>query len=215
MSVFALPAFVVPAAPGQAQTERPAGAAHPVRASADAAPLPPPGQSARPLNDPASWVTTQDYPAQALRDDHQGVVEFSLVIGLEGQVSECHIRSSSGSGALDEATCRLVRERARFAPAVDQNARPVVGHYLNRVRWVMPRPARPEAGELVMSFLVGPDGARSDCRIESAVGGAAQAVAGRNPCVPGSYASGYLDAAGKPVTRRVRTTVRYEVLPVP
>jgi len=172
-------------------------------------------RSAQPLNNPASWVTTQDYPSEALREQAQGTVGFRLSISPSGTVTDCVITASSGSPVLDLTTCQLVRLRALFRPAL-ADGKPVAGVYSNRVRWVVPRVRKPEAGELVISFLVGPDGTRSDCRVEKVVGEASQnAVAQRNPCQPGSFGSGYVDQAGRPVTRRVRTTLKVEVLPVP
>ena len=174
------------------------------------------GSSARPLNDPATWVTTADYPLPALRQSAQGVTGFRLTIGPDGRITACAITASAGLPLLDEETCRLVHQRAQFAPALDAAGKPMVGSYANRVRWVIPLPPRPDAGELSISFLVAPDGTRSDCRVESATGGAAAVVAKADPCKAATgYASGFVDEAGKPVARRVRSTVKIEVLPVP
>lgn len=177
--------------------------------------IPPGARSAAPLTNPATWVTTQDYPPQALRDGAEGVTDFKLEIGPDGRVSACWITASSGSPTLDQTTCHQVTMRARFAPAVTAEGQPVVGHYANRVRWTIPRPPVPQAGELTLSYLVQPDGTRSDCRVEAATGGAAKLGGTADPCRAGSFSGGYVDEAGKPVARRVRSTVRIEVLPVP
>ncbi|WP_298200182.1 energy transducer TonB [Novosphingobium sp.] len=173
-------------------------------------------RSATPLNNPATWVTTADYPSDALRANAEGITEFVLTIGPEGRVTECRIKGSSGSPVLDQTTCDLIRVRSRFAPARDPSGAAMAGTYSNRVRWTIPRPAPPQAGELTISFLVSPDGARSDCRVETAVGAAQAMVARTDPCkITSGFSQGYVDEAGKPVSRRVRSTVKFEVLPVP
>lgn len=172
-----------------------------------------PALPARPSTNPATWVTTADYPLAALRENLEGTVDFMLAVGPDGRVSECSIRGSSGSDLLDGTTCDLVRQRAVFVAAQDASGHPVAGTYRNRVRWMIPRPPRPEAGELVYSFRVAPDGLHSDCRVESAVGGAAAAMAKATPCRPGRYATGYVDEAGQPTARRVRMRFSIEVMP--
>lgn len=176
---------------------------------------PPETRSAEPLNSPGTWVTTQDYPPQALHENVEGVVGFQLGISPSGTITDCSIRASSGSPVLDQTACHLIRLRALFRPAMVAG-KPTAGTYSNRIRWVIPRPKKPSAGELIVSFLVGPDGTRSDCRVESAVGEEPlKMISLRNPCQPGNFESGYVDEAGQPVTRRVRSTVKFEILPVP
>ena len=96
----------------------------------------PKGAKAR--NAPASWATTNDYPARDLREGNQGRVGFSLTIGATGKVESCVVTSSSGFASLDEATCRLVTRRARFAPATDEAGAAVTGSYSSSVRWLIP-----------------------------------------------------------------------------
>lgn len=197
----------------------PAMAASPSNASSGSLPEPSEPNSAtrgpEPLNNPGMWVTAQDYPSEALRDNTEGTVGFQLGISPAGRITDCHIRASSGSPVLDQATCQLIHLRAMFRPALEAG-KPTAGTYSNRIRWVIPRPKKPMAGELIVSYLVTPDGTRSDCRVESAVGEEPlKMISLRNPCQPGSFESGYLDEAGRPVTRRVRSTIKFEVMPVP
>lgn len=69
----------------------------------------------------ADYVSASDYPAESLQSGEQGLVDFTLLISDEGRPTDCTITHSSGSPRLDQATCRAMRERARFAPA--RNAR--------------------------------------------------------------------------------------------
>jgi TonB family protein len=111
-------------------------------------PIPPPTQLenfqsnrypvATPKGNPGSWVTTNDYPAMALREEMQGVSGFMLTVSPSGLVTDCRITASSGSPQLDQATCANVIRRARFDPALDAKRKPIVGYYSNRVRWQIP-----------------------------------------------------------------------------
>jgi len=86
----------------------------------------------------ATWVTTVDYPSGPLRDGIQGVVGINVAVGTDGRVTGCEVTASSGSDALDQATCRLYARRARFQPALDDDAQPTVSHHNDRIRWQIP-----------------------------------------------------------------------------
>jgi protein TonB len=96
-------------------------------------------QDARPRNDIARWVTTDDYPTRDIRARHTGTVRFRLAIDASGRVSDCTIVQSSGYAGLDDATCRNVTRRARFDPATDSAGERVSGSYAGTIRWVIPR----------------------------------------------------------------------------
>jgi protein TonB len=91
-----------------------------------------------PTGNPGTWVTNADYPPEAFHAGQQGVVGIQLVINLQGRVELCAITSSSGTSSLDEATCRLLQERAHFRPARDEQGNVVAGNWGGRVRWALP-----------------------------------------------------------------------------
>ena len=93
----------------------------------------------RPRNDPARWVTTDDYPSAEIRRGNEGTARFRLEIAANGKVESCTITRSSGFERLDAATCRNVERRAKFEPARDSSDRPVAGRYESSVRWVLPQ----------------------------------------------------------------------------
>lgn len=93
---------------------------------------------ARPRNAASGWVSTDDYPAAALRRGEQGTVRFDLMIGSNGKVEDCRVTASSGSSALDGATCKYVTARARFEPATDGTGARSQGSYSSAVTWVIP-----------------------------------------------------------------------------
>jgi protein TonB len=84
------------------------------------------------------YFSTDDYPTAALASRAEGVVGFALTIGADGRIIGCAITRSSGSAALDAATCNILRRRARFAPAMDGNGRPVVSTLDQQVEWKLP-----------------------------------------------------------------------------
>jgi periplasmic protein TonB len=88
------------------------------------APPPPPRKvqsatSAR--GDLRSLFSADDYPASAQSAGAEGTTRASLTIGPDGRVVGCNIIQSSGNGALDSATCNILRRRAKFVPARDSN----------------------------------------------------------------------------------------------
>ena len=86
----------------------------------------------------ASYVSDEDYPSNAARNEEQGTTRFRLVVGPDGKVKECTVTSSSGSSALDSTTCKLMRQRAKFTPAMDSNGKPTGDTVASAIRWVLP-----------------------------------------------------------------------------
>lgn len=105
-------------------------------------PPPPPAarkvEPARARANLTSYVSDEDYPSNAARNEEQGTTRFRLVVGANGKVTDCTVTSSSGSSALDSATCRLMRQRARFEPARDSDGRPTGDTVTSAIRWVLP-----------------------------------------------------------------------------
>ena len=96
-------------------------------------------KQAQPKGRPGDWVTTNDYPSRALREEREGTTGFRLSVGPDGRVTNCEVTSSSGSPDLDAATCDNLRRRARFTPATDGEGQPTSGSYSSRTRWVIPK----------------------------------------------------------------------------
>jgi len=92
-----------------------------------------------PVGSPGRWVTNDDYPSREMQREIEGTVAFQIKVGTDGSIEDCRILRSSGSAALDEQSCRLVRQRARFKPGRDANDQPTPSYYINRVRWQIPR----------------------------------------------------------------------------
>jgi protein TonB len=96
-------------------------------APAPPAPPPPPrktvsAQSAK--GDLRTLFSGDDYPASAQAAGAEGTARASLTVGTDGRVVGCNITQSTGNGALDAATCSILRRRAKFVPARDSNGNP-------------------------------------------------------------------------------------------
>lgn len=85
-----------------------------------------------------TYVSDADYPSDAIRREEQGATRFKLAVGPDGRVTNCTVTGSSGSAALDTATCRLMKGRARFAPAHDSSGNAVADAVSSTIVWRLP-----------------------------------------------------------------------------
>lgn len=131
------------APPIQTVREAPPPVITPTAPVAPPPPPPPPApklaKGAQPRGNPGSWVTTEDYPSRALREEREGVTGIAFDINVEGRVENCRVTSSSGSPELDDATCKNFVRRARYRPAQDDAGNPLRSSGNQRVRWQMPK----------------------------------------------------------------------------
>lgn len=137
------PKIVVNVAPAQIETVSAPPPPAPIVLAPPPAVAPPPPPSAPPKaavprGNPASWATSNDYPARALREEREGTTGFRVSVGTDGRVTDCQVTSSSGHPDLDQATCANITRRARFTPAKDGSGNAVTGSYSSRIRWVIP-----------------------------------------------------------------------------
>ncbi|WP_395000998.1 energy transducer TonB [Sphingomonas sp.] len=103
-----------------------------------APPAPVKRESARAKGSLIGLFSSEDYPNSALSANEQGTTAVQLTIGTDGRVSGCNITSSSGSSSLDNATCNILRRRARFSPALDSDGHPTTDTYSQRITWRVP-----------------------------------------------------------------------------
>lgn len=93
----------------------------------------------------ADYFSSSWYPPEAQRNREEGTVRFEVAVNRNGRVDSCRILASSGSTALDEATCAIMAERARFSPARDTEGRAVPDRFTARIAWQLPAEAPPPA----------------------------------------------------------------------
>jgi TonB family protein len=172
--------------------------------------VPASGGNPVPTGNPGLWVTTNDYPPEALREEREGVVGFSLTVGPDGRVSLCKVTTSSGHTDLDAAACALITQRARFDPARNAKGIARIGQYANRVRWQIPTKGRnvawnvpiPKAGQVNLSFIVDENGKPSNCEITAA----ATIAEARTPCDAGVTFQPYYNDRGERIRIKVQTS---------
>ena len=66
-----------------------------------------------------------DYPLDAQTKGEEGTAQARLTIDAQGRVTKCLIVRTTGHRSLDDATCRIIEERARFTPARDDRGKAV------------------------------------------------------------------------------------------
>lgn len=82
-------------------------------------------------------ISKRDYPRDLFAAGIQGRVGVLYVVSSEGRVTDCQIEHSSGSVALDDATCDLIIQRFRFRPSLDVQGRPVESMIEENHSWVI------------------------------------------------------------------------------
>lgn len=163
-------------------------------------PVPP-----KPAEDPASWVTTNDYPSRSLRNVEDGTTTFRLEINPSGQVIGCIIVATSGHPALDAKTCQLMIERGRFLPGLNAGGKPIAGTWSSRTRWVIPErdvAIRLTPDSIVSTFVIEKDGIPSNCRTTKN-GVEIVDISFRNACIHGAKYTPYVDEQGNPIRKQV------------
>ncbi len=90
----------------------------------------------QPTGNPGTWLRSGDYPLGALWNGENGIVRFRLDVEPDGSVSNCRILFRTNPDSFADLSCKLLRERARLAPALDSAGKPVKSYYLSQVRWV-------------------------------------------------------------------------------
>jgi hypothetical protein len=82
--------------------------------------------------------STSDYPAQAIQQRDSGTTSVVLLIDERGAVKECMVDGTSSIPTLDAMTCLILRQRAKFEPAIGADGKPVRDSVTSRIRWEMP-----------------------------------------------------------------------------
>ena len=63
---------------------------------------------------PTLYIGPIDYPAGVAPIDRERRVGVRYIINTDGRITDCTVVRSSGEQLLDDESCRIVRERARF-----------------------------------------------------------------------------------------------------
>ncbi len=94
--------------------------------------------------DPA-FMTEDDYPPLAARENREGRVSLGVGVDATGRVTSCSVLASSGHEDLDAQSCFLMMRRGRYAPARDAAGNSVPGRATQNIRWKLPEMDTPPA----------------------------------------------------------------------
>ena len=82
-------------------------------------------------------LRNSDYPADLGEAGISGSVGVRYRVDVDGRARDCRVTWSSGSGALDATTCRLIEARFRFRPSRDEAGRAVTSTIVETHSWLV------------------------------------------------------------------------------
>lgn len=77
-----------------------------------------------------------DWPHRLSDAGIGGTVSVRYDVTIAGRATDCEITRSSGNDELDALTCRLIEERFRFKPSLDERGRPVQSTIVQNHSWI-------------------------------------------------------------------------------
>ena len=101
------------------------GPAYADRVASDAKPM-------RPLR---QLFSPGDYPGIAMLEGQSGAVKIVFLIDEHGAISDCSVDRTSEVASLDAMSCYVLQSRAKFAPALGKDGKPVRSGYCQRIIW--------------------------------------------------------------------------------
>lgn len=83
-------------------------------------------------------LKSSDIPESAWNAGIEGTVWVRYFVNVDGSVSGCQVTRSSGYALLDNTTCRLIEQRFRYKPSLDEDGAPVRSIIVEKHEWVNP-----------------------------------------------------------------------------
>lgn len=159
-------------------------------------------------------ISMDEYPAEAWREDMEGIVQYELAVDPKGVPTGCTITISTEYKLLDDLTCKLVMERQRFEPATDADGNAVAGVYVGDFAWEKREPEFPGSFVIKVQFTIDENGDVQNCETLEMSGdisaGMRQSFA-RRPCPSSPNGAPYRDADGNPVARELTLEIKVDV----
>lgn len=78
-----------------------------------------------PKGDLRALFSSEDYPLEAYNREQEGSIQLLLLIDEKGAVAGCHVVTPSNIPVIDAMGCQVIKQRAKFTPAVDRSGKPV------------------------------------------------------------------------------------------
>ncbi len=85
-----------------------------------------------------TWVSREDYPSEAVLNEISGTATMVLSVNAAGRVENCRVVVSTKFEPLDQASCKALRERAKYTPALSASGEAVSSTVIERIRWEFP-----------------------------------------------------------------------------
>lgn len=112
-----------------------------------------------------------NYPFWADRLGREGRLRFRVAVDAAGRALGCEVIEPSGVPDLDQPTCDLVMNHARFAPARDRRGRAIPGIFSRQVVWQLENRAPHPVASTSQRAIIRVDAAgHRQCRLEVAPG---------------------------------------------
>ncbi len=89
-------------------------------------------------------LKSSDIPESAWESGVEGTVSVRYFVNVDGSVSGCRITRSSGYALLDNTTCRLIEQRFRYRPSLDDDGTPVRSIIVENHTWINPLKGDPD-----------------------------------------------------------------------
>lgn len=93
-----------------------------------------------PLTSPSSWINSNDYPPELLRQFERAVVHFRLDVDKAGNATSCHIQRAIGDKRFENTVCANMMAMAKFYPALDEAGAPALSAFVSTVSFVIGEP---------------------------------------------------------------------------
>lgn len=74
---------------------------------------------------PETWAALVGYPRQARVRDVGGETSMRVTVSAEGRVTDCVVLAGSGTALIDQRSCEVMRDRARYKPAIGRDGAPI------------------------------------------------------------------------------------------
>ncbi len=161
-------------------------------------------------------ISLGDYPLEAWNEGRTGRVEARIYVGEDRRLLRCAIMVSSGHDDLDRATCQPFESMIQNSPE-DARDRPAIADYVDfAFDWERTQPFFTDTITITTQSVVGEDDEVKSCELLDMAGPIPDGMRVRfenEPC-PANITRNrapYRDAQGRPVEKRVTTTIEVRV----
>ena len=92
-----------------------------------------------PLNSPATWLNSANYPYVGVRYGVGAYVVALLTVNADGTVQSCEGLNQNVPEDFNSNTCHALKRHARFHPAIDASGHPTSAPYIVAIQYMIGR----------------------------------------------------------------------------